>query len=127
MPRSGAGSVARFGRRLVAAFVDWALCTFIASALFAVPLPFSGPAGGRSYVVLLVFAAENLLLVGTLGYTVGHRLLGLRVRSLAAGAARPFQVLVRTVLLCLFLPAMFWDGDGRGMHDKAAGTLIVRT
>ncbi len=30
------------------------------------------------------------------------------------------------VLLCLFLPAMFWDKDGRSLHDKAAGTLIVR-
>lgn len=127
MPREGAGSVARFGRRLVAAFVDWVLCTFIASALFAVPLPFTALAGQRSYVVLLIFAAENLLLVGTLGYTIGHRLLGLRVRALDEAAARPFQVLVRTVLLCLFLPAMFWDADGRGLHDKAAGTVIVRT
>ena len=39
----------------------------------------------------------------------------------------PFQVVVRTVLLCLFLPAMVWDKDGRSLHDKAAGTLIVRT
>jgi uncharacterized RDD family membrane protein YckC len=49
------------------------------------------------------------------------------VLSTDGNAARPLQVLVRTVLLCLFLPAMFWDKDGRGLHDKAAGTLIVRT
>ena len=36
-------------------------------------------------------------------------------------------MIVRTVLLCLFLPAMFWDKDGRGLHDKSAGTVIVRT
>ncbi|MFE4466652.1 RDD family protein, partial [Oerskovia sp. NPDC056781] len=30
------------------------------------------------------------------------------------------------VLLCLVVPAVVWDGDGRGMHDKAAGTVIVR-
>jgi hypothetical protein len=33
---------------------------------------------------------------------------------------------VRTALLCLFFPALFSDSDGRGMHDRAAGTAIVR-
>jgi len=128
MPRAGAGSVGRFGRRLVGVVVDWTLCQLIAGAIFHVPLPFQGVASGtESLVLLAVFAVENLLLVGTLGSTIGHRLVGLRVVSLEGGAARPLQVLVRTALLCLFLPAMFWDRDGRGLHDKAAGTLIVRT
>ncbi|MDU0315090.1 RDD family protein [Phycicoccus sp. M110.8] len=128
MPAGGAGSVGRFGRRLIGVLVDWAVCQLIASALFHVPLPFRGVAtGSDSFVLLAVFAVENLLLVGTLGSTLGHRLVGLRVVSLDGRPARPFQVLVRTVLLCLFLPAMFWDKDGRGLHDKAAGTVIVRT
>jgi uncharacterized RDD family membrane protein YckC len=127
MPREGTGSIGRFGRRLAGALIDWALCTLIAYALFDVPLPFTEVAGARSYVVLAVFAVEHLLLVGTLGYTLGHRIVGLQVRSMDRQAARPVQVLVRTLLLCLFLPAMFWDKDGRGFHDKAAGTLIVRT
>ena len=128
MPASGTGSVGRFGRRLVGVVIDWVVCQLIASALFHVPLPFRGVAtGSDSFVLLAVFAVENLLLVGTLGSTLGHRLVGLRVVSLDGRAARPFQVLVRTVLLCLFLPAMFWDKDGRGLHDKAAGTVIVRT
>jgi uncharacterized RDD family membrane protein YckC len=33
---------------------------------------------------------------------------------------------VRTALLCLVIPAVVWDADGRGLHDKAAGTVIVR-
>jgi hypothetical protein len=33
---------------------------------------------------------------------------------------------VRTVLLCLVLPAVVWDSSGRGLHDVAAGTVIVR-
>jgi len=24
------------------------------------------------------------------------------------------------------VPALFWDRDQRGLHDKAAGTVIVR-
>jgi uncharacterized RDD family membrane protein YckC len=128
LPRTGAGSIGRFGRRLLGVIVDWTLCQAIAAALFGVPLPFRGVAGGgQSLVLLAIFAVENLLLVGTLGYTIGHRIVGLQVRSVDGQAARPLQTLVRTLLLCLFLPAMFWDRDGRGLHDKAAGTLIVRT
>ena len=117
----------RFGRRLVGAIIDWTACQLIAAALFTVPLPFAGVASQRDTTILLaLFALENLLLLSTTGYTLGHRIVGLRVLSLDGHRARPFQVLVRTVLLCLFLPALFWDKDGRGLHDKAAGTLIVR-
>lgn len=114
----------RFGRRVVAAIVDWTVCQLIAFAVFRVPY---GEAGPHSFTPLGIYAAENLLLLSTVGYTLGHRLVGLRVQSQHGGLARPFQVLVRTALLCLFLPAMFWDREGRGFHDKAAGTLIVRT
>jgi uncharacterized RDD family membrane protein YckC len=114
----------RFGRRLVGVVIDWALCQLLAYGLFDKAF---GVAGAGSFLPLAVFAAENLLLVGTLGNTIGHRIVGLRVVSTDGRAARPLQVLVRTVLLCLFLPAMFWDKDGRGLHDKAAGTVIVRT
>jgi uncharacterized RDD family membrane protein YckC len=124
MPREGRGSMGRFGRRLVGVVIDWALCQLLAYGLFDKAF---GVAGAGSFLPLAVFAAENLLLVGTLGNTIGHRIVGLRVVSTDGRAARPLQVLVRTVLLCLFLPAMFWDKDGRGLHDKAAGTVIVRT
>jgi uncharacterized RDD family membrane protein YckC len=128
MPRDGAGSMGRFGRRLLGVLVDWTLCQLIASAVFRVPLPFTGVAtGAQSLLLLGIFALENLLLVGTLGSTIGHRVVGLHVRSMDGAAVRPVQAIVRTVLLCLFLPAMFWDRDGRGLHDKAAGTLILRT
>jgi uncharacterized RDD family membrane protein YckC len=127
MPRHGTGSMGRFGRRLVGAIIDWTACQLIAAALFSVPLPFAGVASQRETTILLaLFALENLLLLSTTGYTLGHRIVGLRVLSLDGQRARPFQVLVRTLLLCLFLPALFWDKDGRGLHDKAAGTLIVR-
>jgi uncharacterized RDD family membrane protein YckC len=124
MPREGAGSMGRFGRRVLAAVIDWTICQLIAYAVFRVPF---GEAGPHSFTPLAIFAVENLLLVSTVGYTLGHRIVGLRVQSLDGRLARPLQALVRTVLLCLFLPAMFWDKDGRGLHDKAAGTLIVRT
>jgi hypothetical protein len=121
--------------------VDWLLCLAVSTAFL----------GGDPMATLGVFALENVLLVGTAGFTVGHRLLGLRVRThvpaeatdgpggaapdrAVPGAALPADALlpgpvraaVRTVLLCLVIPAVVWDDQGRSMHDRAAGTVIVR-
>ena len=124
LPQRGPGSIGRFGRRLVAVFVDWTICQLVAFLLFRVELGHGGPG---SFIPLAIFAVENVLLVGTLGFTVGHRLVGLGVLSMTGRRASLAQVLIRTVLLCLAVPALIWDRDGRGLHDKAAGTLIIRT
>ncbi len=124
MPPSGAGSIARFGRRLGGVAIDWFLCLLIAQGVWGAGWGETGP---RSFIPLAVFAVENLLLVGTIGMTVGHRLVHIQVRNVAEGRAHPLQVLVRTVLLCLGLPALIWDRDGRGMHDRIANTVIVNT
>ena len=38
-----------------------------------------------------------------------------------------WRPIVRTVLLVLVIPAVIWDADQRGLHDKAAGTVLVRS
>ena len=74
---------------------------------------------------LAIFAVENVLLVGTLGFTLGMRVFGIRVAMLD-GSRPPFQaVLIRTLLLCLAVPALIWDRDRRGLHDRAAKTIVV--
>lgn len=131
LPERGAGSVATFGRRLVAVALDWALCQLIAYAVLDVGW---GATGWASFGPLAVFAVENILLVSTLGTTVGHRVLGLQVRALGAaghdpkiaGAPGPVAGTIRAVLLCLFIPALIPDRDNRGWHDRVAGTVIVR-
>ncbi len=84
---------------------------------------------------LAVFAGTTAVFVGLLGHTLGHRILGLSVVRLAAvdGERRPvpgppglLAGAVRTGLLCLVIPAVVWDRDGRGLHDLAARTAIVR-
>jgi uncharacterized RDD family membrane protein YckC len=117
LPESGPGSVAGFGRRLAAVAVDWIACVLIARAF-----------NGSPALPLGVFAVENLLLLASLGSTFGMRLLGLRVLALGHPGQLPaaWRVLARTVLLCLVIPAAIWDRDGRGLHDKAAGTVVVR-
>ena len=68
----------------------------------------------------------SLLLLSTLGSTFGQRLLGLQLVDLSGRPANVVQVALRTVLLCLAVPALIWDRDQRGLHDKAAKTVLVR-
>nr|WP_284250315.1 RDD family protein [Litorihabitans aurantiacus] len=106
------------GRRLLALVVDWALASAISAGFFSYD----------ALATLGVFAAMTLLLVVTVGATIGHRLLGLRVYRIVDGGTppRPLQALVRTLLMCLVLPAAVSGSDGRGLHDIAAGTRIDR-
>ncbi len=122
LPADGPGSVARFGRRALAIVVDYLLCELIAS-LFGFRL---GRAGPTAFLPLLVFFVENVLLVGTVGSTVGHRLLGLRVQRLSGELPGPLLALVRSLLLCLVVPALIWDRDQRGVHDRVNGTVLLR-
>jgi hypothetical protein len=115
-PERGSGSVARVGRRLVAIGVDWLIASVVAAAF----LP------GDRWGPLIVFFVMQAVLVGLLGFGFGHALLGLRLERVAGGWAGPLRGLLRTVLLCLALPALVWDRDQRGLHDRAAGTVLLR-
>lgn len=125
LPAEGPGSIARMGRRVLALFIDWGLSMLVASAFLGYRL--AGGHESNSFGPLIVFFVENVLLVGTLGYTVGHRIMGLRVMAAGGGYAGPLRALERTLLLCVFIPAAIWDRDNRGMHDRLAGTVIVRS
>ncbi len=108
--------MARAGRRILAICIDWAIALLVSSYAF----------GGNSWATLGVFAVEQILLIGTLGYSIGHRVAGIHVVSLRGGTAGPLAALVRTLLLCLVIPAVIFDPDQRGLHDKAMNTVLVR-
>jgi uncharacterized RDD family membrane protein YckC len=52
--------------------------------------------------------------------------MGIHVIRLGGGPAGPLPALVRSVLLCLVIPAVIFDPDHRGLHDKAMNTVLVR-
>lgn len=112
-----------FLRRFGAVLVDWLLCQLITLGLLGVD---TAAGGAAAFAPLGIFALENILLVSLTGSTIGHRLFGMQVWQVRPGAF-PLQVVVRTALLCLFLPAVLTAGDGRGFHDVWAGTRIVRS
>jgi uncharacterized RDD family membrane protein YckC len=119
LPADGPGSLADFGTRVLAFCVD-ALGSALVAGLFTAPdLP-----GNWS------LAAFAVITVGTLvafGQTPGMRLLGLRLAHPRQGARlAPWRAVVRTALLCLLVPALVVDSDGRGLHDRLTGTAVVR-
>jgi len=42
-------------------------------------------------------------------------------------AVGPGMVLLRTALIAVVVPPLVRDVDGRGWHDRAARTVVVRT
>ncbi|MGW3123885.1 RDD family protein [Streptomyces sp. NPDC001107] len=121
LPEEGPGSIARPGRRFGALFVDWGLCLLIAYGLIT-----HGYNQATGNWALLVFFLLGVLTVGTIGFTPGKRLFGLRVVALDTGRPSPLRATLRTVLLCIAIPALIWDRDGRGLHDRLARTVEVR-
>jgi uncharacterized RDD family membrane protein YckC len=41
-------------------------------------------------------------------------------------AIDPGRAVIRTALLSLLLPAVIFDRDGRGLHDRLTDTAVVR-
>ncbi len=121
LPEEGPGSIARPGRRLGALAVDWGLCLLIAYGLIT-----DGYDQATSNWALLIFFLLHVLTLGTVGFTPGKRLFGLRVVAQGNGTVHPWRALARTALLCLAIPALVWDRDGRGLHDRLARTVEVR-
>ncbi|MBZ4486317.1 RDD family protein [Microbacterium sp. cx-55] len=116
LPATGSGSVARVGRRIGALAIDWACAVIVSVAFFAYD----------SLATIAIFALVQIVFIPTLGGSPGHRLLGMRLVRLGGSWIGVWRPIVRTVLLVLVIPAVVWDPDQRGLHDKVVGTVLLR-
>ena len=109
---------APFGRRFGALLIDWALCLLVA-AFYANPTKVGWPA-------VLVLIVLDTVCIGLFGRTPGMALTGVRCISYADGGAIGLaRALLRGILLALLVPAIILDGNRRGLHDHAAGSVVV--
>jgi uncharacterized RDD family membrane protein YckC len=120
--------VSGWGRRILALLLDWLIAGLVASAITSKPMW----AGGNDYNTsqLVTFFAMSAILTGLVGSTIGHRVCGLRVvpvRGNKTDTAPPGLIVgvIRSLLICLLLPAVVYDRDRRGLHDRAARTVVV--
>jgi uncharacterized RDD family membrane protein YckC len=116
LPEAGPRSIGRPGRRFAALAIDWASAVIISIAFF----------NYDPFATLTIFAAAQAIFLLTANGSVGHLALGMRVVPIAGGYLGVWRPFVRTVLLCLVIPAVIWDRDQRGMHDRLIGTVLVR-
>ena len=123
VPADGPGSVASWGRRVLALVVDW-----LASLLVA-GLVFGGAVWGqdwRAWAPMGVFLLEAGLLTALLGGSFGQLVLRVGVARLDGKPVNLLQALGRTALICLVVPPLVFNRDNRGLHDLAFGTVALR-
>ena len=116
IPETGSGSLAKMGRRVLALGIDWALALMVSRAFF----------DSDNTATLTFFMLEQWLLVATIGNSFGHLIAGIKVRKLDGSYVGIVPALIRIGLILLVIPAVIWDTDNRGLHDKAAKTVLVR-
>jgi uncharacterized RDD family membrane protein YckC len=149
-PERGPGSLASIGQRAVARIIDTALIAIPLSVVTIVWFSETDNGelsiGAPSWVIALFFAidlAYEVTMVRLFGRTLGKMALGIRivripdgqrpdwgqsgVRYLVPGVADAIPVWFSGLFaIGIYLTAMF-DPAYRGVHDKAAGTLVLRT
>lgn len=126
LPQDGPGATATTGSRLLALLVDLVVGALMGALAFSL---LDDPAESlRSTLGTGAFALQLIVLQSLTGQSIGMRLTRIRVTRLAAPDDPPglLPVAIRTALLCLVLPAILSDADGRGLHDKAAGTAVLQ-
>lgn len=126
LPEKGAGSVASMGKRFIAFVIDCLVAALITS--FFVHPHLTDPASmqAQNYWSLLVWALIAVVGTSFFGITVGMAMLRIRVIRIDNTAmVGPLRALPRAVLVALIVPAVIWNSDYRGLHDRLAGTIVV--
>jgi uncharacterized RDD family membrane protein YckC len=110
---------AGFGRRLGAVMLDWIL------AVASTNLFVHGRSLSTSLTRQALFFAEIALMTYLTQSSIGQRIFSIKVVDFQTGGRlSPLRVFKRTLLLALFIPAIFTQ-DGRGFHDVLSGSAVV--
>lgn len=124
MPETGVGSIARMGRRIAALSIDWLTSNLLVAAFFT-NLTYGETR--FSITTLVVFVLQTIFFTTVIGASFGQQILGVGIRNVSGAKLALIPTIVRTLLLALVFPPLIWDRDGRGLHDKLARSVAVRT
>jgi len=114
-----APSIPSIFKRFAALFVDWILCLLLSGI-------FVGNLWTATWEPPAILVAEYALFIGVFGQTVGMRLARIRCVDASDGGAIGIpRAALRGLLLCLVIPGLIMDRERRGLHDRAARSVIV--
>lgn len=118
LPASGPGSVPGLALRLLALTLDWGIAYFVSRLFTADPY---------SIDQIAIFAGEIVLFTWLVGGSMAQRFLRMRVIDVETGGRLSLpKALVRTFLILVVFPAVVYDRDQRGLHDRIAKSVVVR-
>ena len=125
LPESGPGSMASVGRRAGAVAIDWIICMLLANLI----LMFTTQLGGVSFLGYALWALMGIICGWLFARTPGMLIRGMGVALLDVPCAQVgfWRAAVRTLLTGVIFPAAMVDADGRGMHDRATGTIVINS
>ena len=124
LPESGAGAAATFNARLGGVLIDILIATLIGR--FITSFVHDPDVVAKQLAGIGALVAMYALLLPTGMQTIGMRVTRIRVVRLDSRPLAFLPALVRGVLVVLTVPALITDRDGRGLHDKAVGSVVVR-
>ncbi len=123
LPASGPGSVASWKLRFLALLIDWLPSVLLANLLAAL---WGLTSAESAFLPLGVFFVEVTVFTALTGGSFGQLATRLTVARLDGSRVSLGRAALRTVLICLVIPAVVFNQDNRGLHDLAAGTVLLR-
>jgi uncharacterized RDD family membrane protein YckC len=126
LPEEGPGSVVRQGRKLGGLVLDLIAGGLIGGLVRAFDPHVSEFV--RGWATTGAFLVEVLVLTTLTGQSLGLRLTGTRLIWRDGGRPPLRWAALRLFLFCVppVALALLMDSDQRGLHDRAAGTVLVR-
>ncbi|MGA9870930.1 MAG: RDD family protein, partial [Rhodococcus sp. (in: high G+C Gram-positive bacteria)] len=123
LPENAPGAISGLGRRTAALVVDWLMSMGISALIISI----FGISQSMSTITLAVWFVIGVGSVTIFSFTPGQLVAGIQVARVDAPVRVGFvRALVRTFFLLFVFPAIISDHDGRGMHDRATGTAMLR-
>jgi uncharacterized RDD family membrane protein YckC len=123
LPESGSRSVASWGRRIAALGIDWITSLLVAGFFVGNGVWGQGPA---AWAPMGVFFLEVSVLTALAGGSFGQLVLRMAVLRLDGTPLTLLHAMLRTLLICLVIPAVVFNRDNRGLHDLAVNSVAVR-
>ena len=111
---------ASLGRRVLALAIDWTMSRLIAGLLN--PYLFIK----NDFSTLLIFFLEVAFFTVIFQASAGQRILGIKVVTYPEQArVAPKKIVLRTLLICLVLPAVFTK-EGRPLHNFLTQSQTIK-
>jgi uncharacterized RDD family membrane protein YckC len=109
-------------RRVGAIAIDW-LASIIVARIILPGAEYGSSASALA--TLAVFAVEVIVLTWLTGSSFGQRLVGIVVVGPGGQRLSLWRCIIRTLLICLVIPALVYDSKRRGLQDLAVGSLVL--